>query len=1252
MNVLDRTVFDFPLTWNRTRFVATRNKCRSARKLIEISINVQFEKQLRSGFSHNIEIEENINDINQRLLKYHDKLRVLDNMIELASQSLRTYFDKRMENLRAIVKEHCNMIQQIIHEESEHWKEIHSVLNQNLLNPGDIRSRNNYPRVVQKSPASNIDTIEEEDDDEEHVSKLLNGKTLTPLLTQMIRRSRIESKRLTIVPSIKVQIPSDQETSILRKDGRFSIHILPLSTVRQPLEFVDTTFVIKPEETMIGGEIQHDEYYDEPNGSYRAPNQQYHSYLAVTQPDTLLIDSQPNIPPRLCFTPTILYDATVSHEDDVNEQSSSLTHKKNKTTINTIFSSIDQNQTNIKKVIENTHHFGQTFLLDIIKTEQISDDHNRYKRPTISDDDVLIIADINPSVISSEHISQTTNDNLSSKLNPQIQQESITVQETVLTKPRKRTTTNIKSKPVIVSARKTRSAAKVIAEGEAAAAAARALLEKPIEKKRKTRKRKQSKSVDRLAETSDDENATAQSNFIQIITNKRKTKKHKKSTMDYHSHDTINNDDNNNNNNDNLSTNNKRKTQRRSKSKRHDDEAEILNDNEYNKRKTKKFKKSKIDYDSHETSDDNDNNDNLTINNRRRTKRRNKSKIHNYEEEMLNDNQNNKRKTKKYKKSKIDYHSYETSDDDNNNDNLSNDYQRKTQRHDHEEEILNNNENNKRKTKKSKEKEITDNEHELITSHTKSKKSKLSTINNEEKKRKQKIKKTKIDVEEQAPKYKCTRLSPKFIPINTNVNLNECNTCRRSENSDRMKLMEFSNQIAALTIEETKLKSLHRGLEMRIKRFLHRTHNSIRIQEKLLNIEKRSKKELLIRKNLITHEKPSKEYKKLCNNVKKIEEDNINLEKNIRSLCNKIKQFEKDSQQNTETYSNQYDIVQNNNKTKLIQAENQLHRMNLELSKICANNAELRTDIKHMLDKRREMIEEYNRLRIAMQNATDESRQLTSECSESFANRRNMVARMRAIRDQHERDEKKLLDDIRELDRLSESNYASKNFIIKKSNVRQEQIRLNELFAGKRSKGVKSAYTADEFRRLFRIGFNQDFFKEKVLNRTVETFLDEQEQVFTLFEYAVELINELDRLHQDLDNKRKYISNIFSNDNIDSFVIKDVFATLEYSVNKANMNVQSLKIAKKNLREILNTAYQLIYNLFLELNCDRNMILSSDELINDRNIIFYLATIESRVQQLLFTRKINRKGGGTNGYTDDTTISWRIDHRDMDQSYN
>lgn len=35
----NRTLFDIPSTWNRTRFEATRSKYRQAQKLIQISIN-------------------------------------------------------------------------------------------------------------------------------------------------------------------------------------------------------------------------------------------------------------------------------------------------------------------------------------------------------------------------------------------------------------------------------------------------------------------------------------------------------------------------------------------------------------------------------------------------------------------------------------------------------------------------------------------------------------------------------------------------------------------------------------------------------------------------------------------------------------------------------------------------------------------------------------------------------------------------------------------------------------------------------------------------------------------------------------------------------------------------------------------------------------------------------------------------------------------------------------------------------------
>lgn len=39
MVILNQTVFDIPLTWNRIQFESTRNKYRVARKLIETSIN-------------------------------------------------------------------------------------------------------------------------------------------------------------------------------------------------------------------------------------------------------------------------------------------------------------------------------------------------------------------------------------------------------------------------------------------------------------------------------------------------------------------------------------------------------------------------------------------------------------------------------------------------------------------------------------------------------------------------------------------------------------------------------------------------------------------------------------------------------------------------------------------------------------------------------------------------------------------------------------------------------------------------------------------------------------------------------------------------------------------------------------------------------------------------------------------------------------------------------------------------------------
>jgi len=63
------------------------------------------------------------------------------------------------------------------------------------------------------------------------------------------------------------------------------------------------------------------------------------------------------------------------------------------------------------------------------------------------------------------------------------------------------------------------------------------------------------------------------------------------------------------------------------------------------------------------------------------------------------------------------------------------------------------------------------------------------------------------------------------------------------------------------------------------------------------------------------------------------------------------------------------------------------------------------------------------------------------------------------------------------------------------------------------------------------------------------------------------------------------------------------------------------------------------------LNCQGNLFFLSNEVIHDRNILRYLASIESCVQEFIFKKKSNRKLRTNLSSTNETTISWRIDQQ-------
>ncbi len=201
--------------------------------------------------------------------------------------------------------------------------------------------------------------------------------------------------------------PSSTENLIQSKEERFSV-IIPLASARRTLPVIDTTFVVKleesknttansspqvevvPIESLPTAEVVPIESLPAaevvPIESLPAAEVVPIESLPTAEVETTPSYSQPKLPARLYFSPTLLQD------DDEPEL------------IPSVLSTIDQNQTSRNKTNFshssnffpfldnekpriNPRRFGQTFLLDNIKHEELNESEDTENlRPKISDE--------------------------------------------------------------------------------------------------------------------------------------------------------------------------------------------------------------------------------------------------------------------------------------------------------------------------------------------------------------------------------------------------------------------------------------------------------------------------------------------------------------------------------------------------------------------------------------------------------------------------------------------------------------------------------------------------------------------------------------------------------------------------------------------------------------------------------------------------------------------------------------------------
>ncbi|CAF1019230.1 unnamed protein product, partial [Didymodactylos carnosus] len=366
---MDQTLCVFKSAWEVKRFNASKSARNAARKLIYASLSLQIGKQTNDLRLRNIEIRQEIQRHDSLLVRYQEKLQILDSMIDLASQSVELYFEKRMENLCNNITKKWGEIRGIINEEAEHWKEIHSMMNQKLLIPGDMRSSRNLPRTVQQSPAEDLHIIDEEEEEQQQstdVPELLNATSLTPLLTRAIRKTRLQSKivvtpvassstsinleenkqqqeqqQLHVLSAVQLESETNRDVEMTKhsldilnsKEERMSVVIPPTPL----LSITDKTFVVKKQ-------IEDDDYEQQQqvidlhkqDGTYRAETE-HRSSLISNEDENLSLR-----PKQLNFTET----DTIKNDTTLQQMN---TTKHTSINENTSTNTLVEQQTQIKK---------------------------------------------------------------------------------------------------------------------------------------------------------------------------------------------------------------------------------------------------------------------------------------------------------------------------------------------------------------------------------------------------------------------------------------------------------------------------------------------------------------------------------------------------------------------------------------------------------------------------------------------------------------------------------------------------------------------------------------------------------------------------------------------------------------------------------------------------------------------------------------------------------------------------------------
>ena len=332
--------------------------------------------------------------------------------------------------------------------------------------------------------------------------------------------------------------------------------------------------------------------------------------------------------------------------------------------------------------------------------------------------------------------------------------------------------------------------------------------------------------------------------------------------------------------------------------------------------------------------------------------------------------------------------------------------------------------------------------------------------------------------------------------------------------------------------------------------------------------------------------------------------------------------------------------------------ENRLDKALVKYNEALAHNRALRDSIDNLRRERLVFDQIYKKLEKELAEKKKEMARIIEVSNKAYESRDTALNEMAALKSQAEKEQASFEQEWRELGKLIESDRKMKDFVKARDNGGGVGAKRGDMNAEEESKLRKKVIKGNW--SIAKDKANQQVSMEKVqsyseafakiqastgvtdIDELVTTFINAEDQNFSLFNYVNELNHEIERLEEQITEIKteidKYRGQGVNTDNQRKKILKDLEERLARTEGKAEVFEQKHAAAMKTV----NALKEGIQKIFNKIGCNtpaaREML--GEGGVTEKNMMKFLGIIEQRTNEILqmYAASIAAQhGGGESG---------------------